>query len=366
MQKRSMQGGITVSMKIRPLVMTGMGVAAAFSMAAASGAAFADQAYQGYGPQLANVSGNQIANWVQGSDNQGGVQPSVGEFLIGQANPSVPGKAFSDGYIGDANQGNDSQGDTQNNGQQGQAILHGALPGQNALFTVTGNQGAAWLNISDNQVAGQGAVGQAGVGQANWNSPLRFVSDGNNGTTTQGNWAEGSGFNTGTVSQAIDHGDAGHNGGILSLTGNQAGIMIGNGSDNQGALQGAVGQTVVPQGNANTPIRFLSNGNNGAVTQANGASGTACNTGSQTQVLNHGGNSTALLNGSGNQGGDVNISDNQVGGQGAVGQAGVAQVNANAPIQAFGNGNDGPVTQSNSAVGTASNSGSLNQFDVLG
>jgi hypothetical protein len=332
MQKRSMQGGITVSMKIRPLVMTGMGVAAAFSMAAASGAAFADQAYQGYGPQLANV----------------------------------PGKAFSDGYIGDANQGNDSQGDTQNNGQQGQAILHGALPGQNALFTVTGNQGAAWLNLSDNQVAGQLAGGQVGVAQGNWSTPLRLASNGNNGTTSQGNWAEGSAFNTGTVSQAIDHGDAGHNGGILSLTGNQAGILIGNGSDNQGALQGAVGEAVVPQGNASAPIRVLSDGNNGAVDQANVASGTACNTGSQTQVLNHGGNSTALLNGSGNQGGDVNVSDNQVGGQGAVGQAGVAQVNASAPITVFGNGNDGPTTQTNSAVGTASNSGSLNQFDVLG
>jgi hypothetical protein len=351
-------------MKIRPLVMTGMGVAAAFSLAAASSAAFADPADPGI--QLANVSGNQIANWVQASDNQGGLQPSVGEVVVGQLNPSVPGKAFSDGWIGNASQGNASQGDTQNNGEQGQAILQGAQPGQNALFNVTGNQGAAWLNLADNQAAAQLAGGQVGVAQGNLNAPLRFVSDGDNGTTSQGNWAEGSAFNTGTVSQAIDHGDVGHNGGILSVTGNQAGIMIGNGSDNQGALQGAIGQAVVPQVNANAPIRVISSGNNGAVDQANNAAGTACNTGSQTQILNHGGNSTALLNASGNQGGDVNVSDNQVGGQAAAGQAGVAQINANAPIQVFGNGNDGPVTQSNNAVGTASNSGSLNQFDVLG
>jgi hypothetical protein len=366
-------------MKIRPIVVSGLGLAAAFSLVAASTTAFADTALPDLGlgqSSLVNVVGNQIGALGNASSNQVAAQPALGQFLLGQANPAAPVKAFSPGNTGTVDQGNELAGWGQNSGQASQTIdqTDSSLPGGGGLIDVVGNQVGGLLNVSDNEAALQAALGQVGIAQANLNSPIRLVSAGDNGHVTQVNAAQGAAGNWGEASQTNTSGGGSNS--LIGIVGNSIGLV--NASDNQGVLQGAIGQLGIVQLNVNTPVRVLSPGDNGGATQVNEAQGTGTNKGAVAQ--NNGGPVGFLggLLGTGNQIGLVNISDEQVGGQGALGQLGVLQVNVNLPVRVLSTGSNGQQQQVNAQTssqtnsagkvdsGTLSNADAPSQSDPLG
>jgi hypothetical protein len=59
----------------------------------------------------------------------------------------------------------------------------------------------------------------------------------------------------------------------------------------------------------------------------------------------------------GNQLAPIGLNDSQVAAQGAVGQAGVIQVNLDLPINVLSTGTNGTLAQSNSGGGSGQNSG---------
>jgi hypothetical protein len=344
-------------MKIRPIVVSGMGLAAAFSLATASSTAFADTALPDLGlgqSSLVNVVGNQIGALGNGSDNQVAAQPALGQFLLGQANPDAPVKAFSNGDTDAVAQGNRLQGWAGNDGQAAQSInqTDAPLPGGGGLIDVVGNQVGGLVNVTDNEAALQAALGQVGIVQANLDSPIRVVSEGSNGHVTQVNQAQGDAGNLGSASQANTSG--GGNGSLIGIVGNSIGLV--NASDNQGVLQGAIGQLGIVQLNVNAPVRVLSPGDNDGATQVNAAEGSGINKGAVAQ--NNGGpvGFVGGLLGTGNQIGLVNISDEQVGGQGALGQLGVLQVSVNLPVRVLSTGSNGQLTQVNTKSASATDS----------
>lgn len=369
-------------MKIRPIVVSGMGLAAAFSLVAASSTAFADTALpdlglgQGSQGSLVNVVGNQIGALGNGSSNQVAAQPALGQFLLGQANPSAPVKAFNSGNIGAIAQGNRLQGSAGNQGQAAQSIdqTDTSLPGGGGLIDVVGNQVGGLVNVTDNEAALQAALGQVGILQANVNTPIRVVSYGENGHVTQVNEAQGAAANQGSASQANTSG--GGDGSLVGIVGNSIGLV--EASDNQGVLQGAIGQLGILQLNVNAPVRVLSPGANDGATQVNEAQGSGINKGAVAQ--NNGGPVGLVggLLGTGNQIGLVNVSDEQVGGQGALGQLGVLQVSVNLPVRVLSTGSNGQLTQVNAKQSTqtdqtgkvnttkTSNTNAPSQSDPLG
>jgi hypothetical protein len=232
---------------------------------------------------LVRVVGNQVAGIVGVYDNQGALQLAGGQVGVLQGNLNAPIRVLAPGDNGDVQQGNWAVGNAQNAGDASQDINHGGTDG-NDLIGIVGNQVAGIVGVEDNQVAGQGAIGQVGLAQVNANAPIRVLSPGDNGSVDQYNYAEGNACNQGDVAQTIDHQGSGSS--LLNVGGNQASGIVGVG-DNQAAGQAAVGQAGVAQGNLNLPINILSPGDDGPVTQTNESYGSAGNAGSASQDITH-------------------------------------------------------------------------------
>lgn len=226
-----------------------------------------------------------------------------------------------------------------------------------SLLDVSGNQGAGIVGVFDNQAAPQLAGGQILHGQGNANPGGYLLTKGDIADVAQKNKAEGNALNMGELDQSINHGGTDSNA-LIKIVGNQIAGIVGV-YDNQGALQLAGGQVGLIQGNLNAPIRVAAPGDNGNVKQGNWALGNAQNVGGASQDINHGGtDSNSLIGVVGNQvAGIVGVEDNQVAGQGAIGQAGLVQVNANAPVRVLSPGDNGSVDQYNYAEGNACNEG---------
>jgi hypothetical protein len=236
-----------------------------------------------------------------------------------------------------------------------------AFAASSSLLDASGNQGAGIVGVFDNQAAPQLAGGQLLEGQGNLNPGGRAFTKGDTASVTQLNKAKGDALNLGELGQTINSGGQESNS-LIAIVGNQIAGIVGV-YDNQGALQLAGGQIGLAQVNANAPIRFVAPGDIGAVRQGNWALGNAQNAGGASQDINHGGtDNNSLIAVVGNQvAGIVGVEDNQVAGQGAVGQVGIAQVNANAPVRVLSPGDNGSVDQYNYAYGYAGNSGSATQ-----
>jgi hypothetical protein len=240
-----------------------------------------------------------------------------------------------------------------------------AFAASSSLLDGSGNQGAGIVGVFDNQAAPQLAGGQIIQGQGNLNPDGRALTRGDIDSVMQKNKAGGDAGNDGWASQSINHGGVGDSS-LLGVVGNQLVVLWPWATgiyDNQATGQGAVGQGGFVQGNGNAFLRGLAPGDDGDVWQSNWAEGNGWNNGEADQSINHGGEDRSdLLGIVGNQGsGIASADDNQVAGQGAVGQAGVAQGNLNVPINVLSPGDDGPVNQTNDASGAASNSGSATQ-----
>jgi hypothetical protein len=345
-------------MKFRPIVAAGMGIAAVVALSAAATPAMAASSAASAAPNLLggllNASGNQGSVFANVDDNQAHGQLAGGQVIELQGNGNPNARLFGPGDIADVAQGNRGKGDSWNQDAISQAINHGGVGG-GSLLAFMGNQGAIFGQATDNQALIQGAAGQLLYGQGNLNLPLRGGSPGDNGNVWQGNLAKGTAGNDGSLDQSINHGGVGRKD-MFEVIGNQI-AGGGEGADNQGAGQVACGECGLIQANANGDGRLFSDGDNGSVTQKNVAQGDAGNNDKLTQKINHEGvGNTALGAANGNQGGGfVAINDNQPNVQGAVGQGVAAQGNLNVVGRAFSAGNDGPVTQTNDASGSACN-----------
>jgi hypothetical protein len=364
-------------MKFRPIVAAGMGIAAAVALSAAASPALAapqDQLLDltpqsqsadvlGGLTSLLDVSGNQGAVGVGVFDNQGGLQLAGGQVLEGQGNLNPDGRLFSNGDIGTVAQGNRAAGAASDQSLLGQRInLGGTGPG--SLLGVIGNQVSGLVNVADNQVGLQGAVGQLGLAQINANAPIRAASAGDNGDVWQTNWAKGSGDNSASATQAVNRGGVGRHD-LLGLVGNSAGLV--NVSDNQLVGQLAGGQIGLLQLNVNAPIRVVSPGDNGTAHQSNWAGGEASNDGSASQSIDHGGvGSSSLLDLVGNEVGLVDVADQHAGVQLGTGQAAVLQGNVNLPVRVASPGADPAPVQSDSATNSTSNSAAVPLLGQLG
>ena len=126
-------------------------------------------------------------------------------------------------------------------------------------------------------------------------------------------------------------------------------------------LQAGAGQLGVIDPNVNAPIRVISEGDNGATQQSTAAQGTAANTLVANQRAANGGDES-LLNLLGVQAADLaDLTGTQILPQIGAGQLGVVGANVNAPIRIASAGNNGPVSQTGTAEGTASNRAWANQ-----
>lgn len=339
-------------MRIRPLMAAGMGMAAAVAFTAAASPALA--ASTNSETTVLDVTGNQIAGLVGVFDNQGALQLAGGQILQGQANANPDPRLLTRGDIGDVAQNNRAAGAADNAGSASQSRVQSVDPGSEGLVAIVGNQVGGLVEVANNQVLGQLAVGQLGLVQANANAPVRVASPGNNGNVQQGNGATGTGSNQGSAAQTIAHGGASADQAVVALVGNQLAGVVGL-NDDQLLGQLAGGQIGLIQLNANTPIRVFSPGDNGDVAQHNGAQGNASNSGTAAHSVDTGNN--GLLGLIGNQLAPLGLNDSQVAAQGAVGQAGVIQVNLDLPINVLSTGTNGTLAQSNSGGGSGQNSG---------
>jgi hypothetical protein len=339
-------------MKFRPVLAAGAGMAAAVAFTAAASPALA--AEPNSESSSLDVVGNQVAGLVGVFDNQGALQLAGGQILLGQGNLDVGPQVLARGDIADVTQRNRAAGDAANQGQATQSRAQADDPDSVGLISIVGNQVGGLVEVANNEVVGQAAVGQLGVLQGNANAPIRVLSPGTNGDVTQTNGAQGSGSNEGAAQQSIAHGGPAADQSLIGIVGNQLAGVVGI-NDNQLVGQLAGGQVGLIQLNANTPIRVLSPGDSGDVTQHNGAQGDASNAGTADQSISTG--EGGLLGLVGQQLAPVGVNDSQVAFQGAAGQAGVLQVNIDLPINVLSAGTEGTLDQSNAGGSSAENSG---------
>jgi hypothetical protein len=338
-------------MRFRPLLAVGVGVSAAVAFTAAASPALA--AGRNADSSVLDASGNQIAGLVGVFDNQGALQLAGGQILYGQGNVNPDAKLLSRGDIANVGQGNQATGAASNAGAAAQSRSQSVDQGE-GLISIVGNQVGGLVEVADNQVLGQGAVGQLGVLQANANAPVRVLAPGDNGNVLQGNGASGTASNAGAAYQGIDRGGVA-DGTLIGFVGNQLAGVVGV-NDDQLVGQLAGGQVGLVQLNTNVPVRVVSPGDNGDVTQGNSAAGAAANAGAAAQDNSNGGDG-GLLGLAGVSFAPVSVDDSQLGAQGAAGQLGVIQVNVDLPINVLSPGQDGTLTQTNQGGATESDSG---------
>lgn len=240
-----------------------------------------------------------------------------------------------------------------------------AFADSSSLLDGSGNQGAGFVSVFDNQAAPQLAGGQILQGQGNLDPNGRAFNKGDNASVMQKNKAGGAAGNDGSASQSINHGGNGDHS-LLGVVGNQLVVVWPWATgvyDNQATGQGSVGQGGLVQGNGNTFLRGMAPGTDGDVWQSNWAEGAGWNNGAADQSINHGGNDRYDLIGLiGNQASaSWMASDNQGAVQLTGGQIGLAQGNANLPWRVLSPGDTGSVDQHNHAAGTAANEGTASQ-----
>jgi epidermal growth factor receptor substrate 15 len=212
--------------------------------------------------------------------------------------------------------------------------------------------GAFAASASDGvQVAGQSASSNQQAAAAsdtkqiepsNTNIDVRVLSPGDNGSVSQTNSAssDASASNSNAADQSASQ-DQGSSGGIQ--TANQwAGNAQAAGSLSSASQYGAK--------NTNVPVRVLSPGDNGSVTQSNDVSSSASSTNDNTADQDS--SQSQAGSGSGIQTSDQSASNEQL----AAASSSASQVkptNTNVSVRVLSPGNDGDVTQSNSVSSTA-------------
>jgi hypothetical protein len=205
------------------------------------------------------------------------------------------------------------------------------------------------------QVSGQDATTQQQSGAAssatqvdpsNTNVSIRVLSPGNDGNVTQSNTASSSATSGNQAGTTQTAGQTAGGSGIQSSQQNA-------GTDQVSAALSAAEQAGAS--NANLPIRVLSEGDDGNVTQSNGVdskatSGNAATTG-QTSTQTQGG-SCGCGSGSGIQTGKQDAGTEQESAAASEAKQ-IDPSNTNVSIRVLSPGNGGNVTQSNTATSNA-------------
>lgn len=216
--------------------------------------------------------------------------------------------------------------------------------------------------VAGAQIVGQSAdnAQEAGAvafteqsGASNENISVRVLSPGNNGSVTQSNVASSNAAagNANGTHQTADQTQAG--GSCKCGAGTQ---LIGQSASNAQAAAAFSATIQEKPSNSNIPIRVLSEGDDGDVTQSNVATSnaTAANLNGTAQSANQ-----SQAGGSGIQ----VIGQESSSGQLAIAAALTAQLgasNENAPVRVLSHGNGGSVSQSNTASSNA-NAGNANR-----
>jgi hypothetical protein len=288
------------------------------------------------GTAIAAVPGP-IQSATQSSDTGQAALAASSATQVAPSNENISVRVLSPGNDGPV---------TQSNSAASSATATNTAP---TTQTATQDQGAGCgCSSSPVQSAVQGAqTGQLGavlsgaqqLAPANGNDPADVGSSGAGGPTSQSNSAASSGEaqNTAPTSQSATQSQDG------------SGVQSADQSASTGQLAGAASSaTQIAPSNENVSVRVLSPGNDGPVTQSNSAasSATATNTAPTTQTA------TQSQGGSGVQSADQSASTDQA----AIGLSSAKQIepsNKNVSVRVLSPGNDGAVSQSNSAASSA-------------
>jgi hypothetical protein len=252
------------------------------------------------------------------------------------------------------------QSTTQNQGAGGAPMSSAPAPERCCPSGSTGIQVAGQGNESSQHSAALSGAFQSGA--SNVNVPIRVLSEGNNGPVSQTNSASSSAnsSNSNSTSQTANQSQQGQGGSSHGCCGSGAlGIQVaGQGNEStqhSGALSAAIQDGA---SNTNAPLRVLSPGHDGPVSQSNNVESNATSSNS-----NRTGQSLDQSQNAGGAGG-LGI---QVAGQGNESFQGSAALsagiqkgaeNSNSPLRVLSWGGSGGVTQENNVSSDASSSNS--------
>ena len=196
--------------------------------------------------------------------------------------------------------------------------------------------------------SGQAAGALSGASQsqpANQNISVRVLSDGNNGDVSQSNTVS-SNATAGNANLTGQSAGQTQNGSCGCAGGTQA---IGQDADNSQSAQALSYATQSGASNTNIPVRVLSPGDNGSVSQSNSveSNATAANanaTGQTADQSSAGGSGTQAVGQS---------ADNEQDAAAASGASQTGAKNTNISVRVLSDGDDGSVDQSNSVDSSA-------------
>jgi hypothetical protein len=297
-------------------------------------------------------SGSQ--NIGQSASNEQSAAALSGTVQENPSNTNISVRVLSPGNDGDVEQSNVATSNAT------AANVNGTS--QSADQTQAGGSDSCKCGSAGSQVIGQSADNHQGAlagsltvqeGAKNENISVRVLSPGNNGSVTQSNVASSNAAagNANGTHQTADQTQAG--GSCKCGAGTQ---LIGQSASNAQAAAAFSATIQEKPSNSNIPIRVLSEGDDGDVTQSNVATSnaTAANLNGTAQSANQ-----SQAGGSGIQ----VIGQESSSGQLAIAAALTAQLgasNENAPVRVLSHGNGGSVSQSNTASSNA-NAGNANR-----
>ena len=230
-----------------------------------------------------------------------------------------------------------------------------ASAGQATATTPPGGPAAQALAVGQAAASGQTAGAASGASQsqpANQNISVRVLSPGNSGDVTQSNTADSS-ATAGNANLTGQTAEQTQDGSCACAGGTQA---IGQEADSSQAAQALSVATQHGASNTNIPVRVLSDGHDGDVTQTNAveSDATAANANGTSQSAGQG-----SAGGSGTQA-VGQTADNEQGAAAASKAEQSGAKNTNISVRVLSPGNDGTVSQSNS-VGSSAAAGNSNQ-----
>jgi len=294
----------------------------------------------------AGAGGSQIVG--QSADNEQSATALSGTIQEKPSNSNISVRVLSPGDDGDVEQSNVATSNAT------AANVNGTS--QSADQTQGGGSDSCKCGSAGSQVIGQSADSKQGAlagaltvqkGASNENIAVRVLSPGNNGSVSQSNVATSNAAagNANWTDQTADQTQAG---GSCRCGGGGTQVIGQSASNAQGAA--ALSATIQEKpSNSNVPVRVLSPGDDGSVTQSNVASSNA------TAANLNGTKQSAGQSQAGGSGIQV-IGQESKSGQLALSAALTAQLgasNENAPVRVLSPGNGGSVSQTNSASSNA-------------
>ena len=298
----------------------------------------------GVGTATANPPGSQTAGQSAGSDQDAGSAAGTAQDQPTNENSSV--RVLSPGDEGDVSQTNEATSDaTATNLNATEQTADQTQAGSGGLQAIgqssTNDQGALAFALT------------AQTGASNENAPVRVLSKGDGGDVEQSNVAssDATAGNANYTGQTADQEQSGDS----CKCGSGGDQLIGQSADSEQDAAALAATSQEHPSNTNVSVRVLSPGSNGAVTQTNEATSNAnagnLNVTEQDADQTQAGDSCKC-----GSGGDQAIGQAAESDQKAVALSGTVQEkpkNTNVSVRVLSPGDDGPVTQTNTASSNA-------------